>query len=260
MQRIALGIEYDGSRYSGWQKQTKAPSIQATLEDALTKVANEAINVYCAGRTDAGVHAYGQVIHFDTWSQRNHLAWVRGVNTYLPKDVRVLWCKVVPNEFDARRSALSRQYRYVIYNREISPGIMHQGKTWVFAKLNAQVMQNALNYLVGEHDFTSFRAAECQAKTAVRRISHVEVQQINDYIIISITANAFLHHMVRNIVGTLVQIGKGKYAPQWMETVLKAKDRRQAGMTAPPNGLYLERVSYDDKFNLPSQNPPPWIF
>jgi tRNA pseudouridine38-40 synthase len=260
MQRIALGIEYDGSRYSGWQRQTKAPSVQATIENALSKVADEAITVFCAGRTDAGVHAYGQVIHFDTASLRNHLAWVRGANTYLPKDIRVLWCKEVPGDFDARRSAFARQYRYVIYNREISPGIMHQGKTWVFAKLNIQVMQEALHCLLGEHDFTSFRAAECQAKTAIRCITHVDINQMNHYITISITANAFLHHMVRNIVGTLVQIGKGNYAPDWMNTVLQAKDRRKAGMTAPPNGLYLERVSYDAKFELPSQTITPWIF
>lgn len=258
-QRIALGIEYDGSRYAGWQRQANAPSVQAVIEDALSKVANEAITVFCAGRTDAGVHAYGQVIHFDTTSQRHHLAWVRGVNTYLPKDVRVLWFKEVPPEFDARKSALSRQYRYVIYNREVSPGIMHQGKTWIFAKLNVEIMRDALQYLLGEHDFTSFRAAECQSKSPIRKITQVHIERFNDYIAISITANAFLHHMVRNIVGTLVQIGKGQYSADWMKVVLEAKDRRKAGFTAAPNGLYLETVKYDDKFLLPNQPHPAWI-
>lgn len=259
MPRIALGIEYDGSRYSGWQRQDHSDAIQAHVESALSKVANMDITVICAGRTDAGVHAYGQVIHFDTVAQRENLAWVKGANTYLPSDIRVLWSKVVPIQFDARKSALSRQYLYVIYNRDVSPGIMHHGKTWFYAKLDANSMHEAGKYLVGEHDFTSFRATQCQAKTPIRHIYDLNVNRTDDYITINVTANAFLHHMVRNIVGTLVQIGQGKFPPSWIKSVLQAKDRREAGVTAPPNGLYLSKVSYPAEFLLPTPPTSPWI-
>jgi tRNA pseudouridine38-40 synthase len=262
MPRIALGIEYHGARYYGWQRQAHNPSIQAHLESALCKVASKSILTYCAGRTDAGVHATNQVVHFDfpeTSSARPLVAWVRGVNTYLPPDIRVLWAQEVDSDFDARKSALFRRYLYLFINQAVKPGIMHDSITWVLPTLDHHLMHQGAQYLVGEHDFTSFRAAQCQAKTPVRRLHAIEVVQKGNCILLDVTANAFLHHMVRNIAGSLLLVGQGKFSPEWMKTLLEVKDRRQAGMMAPPDGLYLAHVSYHSKFGIPNQPRYPWF-
>lgn len=259
MLRIALGVEYDGSRYFGWQRQAKSPSIQENLELALGKVANHPVVTFCAGRTDTGVHASNQVIHFETEALREPIAWVRGVNSYLPPDIRVCWMKVVPSDFDARKTALSRRYCYVMVNRDVSPGIMRHGVTWVLPTLNVAAMQTAAQHLLGKHDFSSFRGAHCQANTAIRTITSIGFSVFGDNIVLDITANAFLYHMVRNIVGTLMLVGQGKYDESWIKDVLAAKDRRLAGHTAPSQGLYLVEVRYPDLFELPAPRMP-WFF
>jgi tRNA pseudouridine38-40 synthase len=227
---------------------------------ALSKVANHPILTYCAGRTDSGVHATGQVVHFDTTVERANQAWVRGVNTYLPKDIRVLGCYEVDNAFDARKSATFRRYCYVIANQSVSPGIMHQSMTWVIPRLDENAMQEGVSHLVGKHDFTSFRATQCQAKTPIRTIHSAYVQRVGHLVILDITANAFLHHMVRNIVGTLLEVAKHKQSPQWIKSVLDAKDRRFAGLTAPPEGLYLVQVGYPNYNQVPTDPLFPWFF
>lgn len=259
MQRIALGLEYNGANYSGWQRQNHRPSIQAQVETAIAKIADHIAPVFCAGRTDAGVHAYGQVLHFDTFSKRPEIAWVRGINSYLPKDIRVLWSKPVSMDFDARKSAFSRRYCYVIENRKTSPGILHDAITWILEPLDVTAMHKGSQFLLGQHDFSSFRAAGCQAKTPVRTIHDIKVYCKGERIILDITANAFLHHMVRNIVGTLIQVGRQQHPEGWIAEVLQAKDRRQAGMTAAANGLYLVDVCYSNKFFLPPFSHAPWF-
>lgn len=259
--RIALGIEYHGAAYYGWQRQKQHPSIQAYLETALTQVASHPILTYCAGRTDAGVHATHQVVHFDydETSPRPLIAWVRGTNSYLPPDIRVLWAKEVDASFDARKSASSRRYLYLFVNQPVRPGILHQSITWVLRNLEVQAMHNAAQYLVGKHDFTTFRGAHCQAKTPVRDLQKISVSQKGQCIVLDITANAFLHHMVRNIAGSLMAIGQEKYPPTWMKDLLEAKDRKQAGMMAPAEGLYLINVSYHSQYELPNQPRYPWF-
>jgi tRNA pseudouridine38-40 synthase len=260
MQRIALGLEYDGSQYSGWQRQNHKPSIQAHLESALSKVADHPVAVVCAGRTDARVHASGQVVHFDTPAVRVPLAWTRGVNAHLPPDIRVNWQAAVTHDFNARHSAVSRSYSYIILNRPIPPGIMRNAVTWVLAPLDATLMQTGADFLVGTHDFNSFRAAQCQAKTSTRTIHSLEIVRKGAHIIVEVTANAFLHHMVRNIVGSLIKVGKGECNPDWIEEVLAGKDRRLAGLTAPPNGLYLVHVGYPEMHGLKTPKQHPWFF
>lgn len=259
MLRIALGVEYDGSRYFGWQRQANNPSVQENLEIALGKVADHPVVIFCAGRTDTGVHASNQVIHFETEATREPIAWVRGVNSYLPPDIRVCWMKVVPNDFDARKSALSRRYCYVMVNRDVSPGIMRHGVTWVYQTLDIVAMQSAAQHLLGKHDFSSFRGAHCQANTPIRTITAIKISAVGDNIILDITANAFLYHMVRNIVGSLMLVGQGKNDESWIKDVLAAKDRRLAGHTAPPQGLYLVDVRYPNLFQLPAPRMP-WFF
>ena len=252
MNRIALGIEYDGTHYHGWQTQEEVPTIQNTLEAALTQVATLPINIICAGRTDAGVHAECQVIHFETEVSRSLRAWVWGSNRFLPPDIRVLWAKEVSSDFHARFSALARYYRYIIYNNPIQSALHVNRSAWCYRKLSETRMQEAAQYLVGEHDFTSFRGAACQAKSPIRRIEHFNVTRKNDFIFLEIKANAFLHHMVRNIAGTLIEIGSGKKSPQWIIELLANKDRRLAGMTANPAGLYLVGIDYPSAFHLTS--------
>ncbi len=259
MQRIALGIEYDGSAYSGWQRQHHSPSVQALVESALTKVANYPINVFCGGRTDAGVHACEQVIHFDTDVRRVEHAWVLGTNSYLPKDIRILWCHFVDNTFDARKSALSRRYCYVINNRRISPGILNNAVTWIYGSLCISSMREAAQYLLGKHDFTSFRDSQCQAKTPIRTIQAIDLICKKELVLLDITANAFLHHMVRNIAGSLIAVGKSKHPPLWMKEVLAAKSRRFAAGTAPSQGLYLKEIRYPADYSLPSVSSLPWF-
>ncbi len=252
--RIALGIEYVGSDFFGWQYQPHARSVQACVETALSKVANHPIKVVCAGRTDTGVHALGQVIHADVTAQRSMRSWRLGTNTHLPNDVSVLWVQPVEENFHARFSALARHYRYVILNRPSRPAVLFKRTTWAFKKLDVEAMQIAGNYLLGKHDFSSYRAITCQAKTAIRTISRLSVFRINERVIIDISANAFLHHMVRNIAGVLMSIGYGEQSPEWAKILLEARDRSIGGVTAPPDGLYFCAVDYPLPYIFPKAN------
>lgn len=249
--RFALGVEYDGSQYSGWQRQSHAASVQQLVEIALGQVANAPVEVFCAGRTDAGVHGTGQVIHFETSSPRPEKAWVLGGNAHLPTDIRIKWAAQVPDTFHARFSATARRYRYLIKNTAVRPAIGCAYFTWVRDVLNAENMHQAAQCLLGELDFKSFQAAECQSKSSFRYMEFIQIYRQHDLVIVDLQANAFLHHMVRNIVGSLLQIGVGRKPVDWMQSVLGAKDRCQAGVTAPANGLYLIDVTYPEQFELP---------
>lgn len=242
--RIALGIEYAGTNYCGWQIQDHAPSVQACVEAALSKVANHSVKVICAGRTDTGVHALEQVVHADVTAERNMRSWVLGTNANLPADISILWAKLVDENFHARFSAIARHYRYVIVNRFTRPALLVNRVTWEHRDLNISRMQEAANYLIGTHDFTSYRAIACQAKSPIRTISALNVARQAEEITIYISANGFLHHMVRNIAGVLMTIGCGEQAPEWAKTILEARDRKKGGVTAPAAGLYFCRVDY----------------
>ncbi|EKE83838.1 tRNA pseudouridine(38-40) synthase TruA [Idiomarina xiamenensis] len=249
--RIALGIEYDGSRYYGWQRQREVISVQEVLEQALSKVADETVNVTCAGRTDAGVHATGQVVHFEVSQARRDAAWTMGVNSNMPADVAVRWACPVSDQFDARFSASARRYRYLIHNSQYRPAILGNGVTHHHRPLDVERMQAAAPALLGENDFSSFRAAQCQSNTPWRCVHHLRVQRYADFIVVDIAANAFLHHMVRNIVGSLMVIGRGEQPVAWLAEVLAAKDRNVAAATAKADGLYLVDVTYPQQFKLP---------
>lgn len=251
MGRIALGVEYDGAAVYGWQRQREVPSVQEYLEKALSTVANQPIEVQCAGRTDAGVHATGQVVHFDVDIERPQRAWTLGVNANLPDSIAVTWVKDVSENFHARFSATHRRYRYVIHNARLRPAILHHGVTHVHRQLDEQKMHEAAQSLLGEQDFTSFRAALCQSKTPFRNVTNVTVYRQGRYVVIDIKANAFLHHMVRNITGALVEIGAGDKPITWIGELLALKDRSKAAATAKPNGLYLVDVTYPDEHALP---------
>jgi len=257
---IALSIEYDGSHFHGWQVQPNLRTVQAEVEKALSKVADEPIQVYCAGRTDTGVHATGQVVHFDTQSERGGRAWIYGVNSNLPKDVCVRWAKVVDEAFHARYSAISRRYRYFIYNHPIRPSIMNTNLSWQYRPLDDKRMAQAAKYLLGEHDFSSFRAVGCQAKSPVKTIRHFNVIRQGDLIILDVIANSFLHHMVRNLVGALMTIGSGRQNVDWIKELLKVRDRDLSAETAPPYGLYLVAVKYDEQFDLPQSSMGPFFY
>ena len=248
--RIALMVEYDGSRYHGWQAQTGLHTVQQVLEYALSRVANHDVSVVCAGRTDTGVHATNQIIHFDCESERTIRAWIHGANSFLPKDVCVKWGREMPDEFHARFSALARRYRYVIYNAPIRPALLRSNVTWQYRPLDHRLMHEASQLLLGEHDFTSFRSVECQSKTPMRTINSLQVTRNGDFIAIDINANAFLHHMVRNIAGVLIAVGSGRKTVSWVHDVLLAKDRRLGAETAPPYGLYLAGVVYPPAFGV----------
>jgi len=250
--RIALCIEYNGANYSGWQRQQGTLCVQECVEDALEKISLTPIQVTCAGRTDAGVHATYQIIHFDTDVSRPIKAWTRGMNTHLPHDVAVKWAAFVDDEFHARFSATSRRYRYIIYNDPLRPAILNGGLTHVYYPLNADLMNKAAQYLAGQHDFSSFRAANCQAKTAIRTIEKIQVFRLGKHIIMDVKANAFLHHMVRNIIGSLIVVGRELEPVSWLNQVLQLRDRTKAAMTAKPNGLYLIEVDYPAQFDLPN--------
>lgn len=244
--RVAVGIEYDGTNYHGWQHQENLVTVQNTIENALAIIATHPVKLTCAGRTDAGVHATGQVAHFDTEVVRPMSAWIFGCNSYMPKDICIRWAKEVAVDFHARFSATARSYRYYILNSPTPPAISRNHVSWYpYHKLNVELMQLGANYLIGEHDFTSFRGSSCQAKSPVRFVEYINVMQNDTTIIIDLKANAFLHHMVRNIVGVLLEIGAGKKDPIWTKEVLEAVDRTVAGVTAPPQGLYLTKVDYD---------------
>ncbi len=255
--RIAMGIEYDGSGFRGWQRQSHdRNTIQQAVEEALSRVANHPVEVICAGRTDAGVHASGQVIHFDTHAQRDARAWTFGTTTNLPKSVAALWAIPVPEAFHARFSAQRRAYRYVIFTRDMRPTFLARRVSWNHRPLDLARMQAAAQALLGEHDFTAYRTVACQAKSPVRTIHQLELSQQGPYIFMDIEANGFLHHMVRNIAGVLMAIGAGDHPVEWSGEVLAGRDRTQGGVTAPAGGLYLSRVSYPDEFAIPSLSPP----
>ncbi|AMA64916.1 tRNA pseudouridine synthase A [Candidatus Arsenophonus lipoptenae] len=251
MIKIALGIEYNGSNYYGWQSQQTVKSIQFCVELALSKVANEFIQVYCSGRTDAGVHAIGQVIHFETSVIRQDSAWIHGVNSNLPSDIVVHWYKLVNSDFHARFSATARRYIYVIFNRKYRSAILASGITHYPKLLDAEKMNIAAQVLVGEHDFTSFRSIKCQSKSPWRHIKHIRVNRYGNYIMIDIKADSFVHHMVRNIVGSLFSIGSGDQDINWIKNLLELKDRTKAAATAKATGLYLISIDYPSKFDLP---------
>lgn len=249
--KIALGIEYDGSRYFGWQRQQNVASVQQELEAALSKIANAPCEVFCAGRTDAGVHGTGQVVHFETDAVRPMQSWCFGTNANLPADIAVRWAVEVPDEFHARFSATARRYRYVIYNHKLRSAILPKGISHYYHPLDAERMHQAGQYLLGENDFSSFRAAQCQSLTPWRNVHHLNVWRQQDYVIVDIQANAFVHHMVRNIVGSLIEVGLGKQPPEWIGWLLAQRDRTLAVATAYAEGLYLVDVTYPEQFGIP---------
>jgi tRNA pseudouridine38-40 synthase len=258
--RYAVALEYDGALFGGWQKQTAQPNtLQAHLEAAISQVAAHPVEVICAGRTDKGVHAAHQVIHFDTNSERSDYGWRMGIQSHLPRTMRIKWLQTVPPHFHARYSALARRYRYFIRDGQAQPALLHQQITWVSGTLDASVMHEAAQCLVGEHDFSSFRASQCQSKTPFRNLHHISVTRYPNFICMDIQGNAFLHHMVRNIMGCLLLIGQHSKPTSWLQTVLEAKDRRAASMTAPPHGLYLVDVIYKDDLIVPSSPIGPWF-
>lgn len=249
--RVALGIEYAGTRYAGWQRQTSAPSVQTEVEAALSKVADHPVEVVCAGRTDTGVHALAQVVHFETGAVRTMRSWTLGANTHLPPDVAVTWAAPVADDFHARFSALARSYRYVILNRTARSAVLRERTCWWHQPLDAERMHAAAQALVGEHDFTSFRAAECQSRVPIRRLERIAVRREGQFVSLEVTANAFLHHMVRNIAGTLLEVGEGSRPVTWVAELLTARDRTVSGPTAPAAGLYFAAVRYPERFGVP---------
>jgi tRNA pseudouridine38-40 synthase len=255
--RIALGIEYDGSGFFGWQRQREVNSVQQELETALSKVANQPIELFCAGRTDAGVHATGQVVHFDTSAVRDAKAWTMGTNAQLPDAIAVRWAVPVPDDFHARFSATARRYRYIIYNHKFRPAILRSGLSHYHQSLDIERMQQAAQYLLGEHDFSSFRAIQCQSHSPFRNVHHLQITRRGDFIVLDIKANAFLHHMVRNITGSLLEVGMQNRAAEWIAALLAAKNRNLAAATAKPGGLYLVDVDYPAHFNLPKNSAGP---
>jgi len=253
--RIALGIEYDGSDFSGWQTQRAGiRAIQPLVEAALGRVAAHPVIVHCAGRTDSGVHATYQVVHFETTASRTVRSWILGANANLPPDVAVLWAMPVPDAFHARFSARSRSYDYVLSNRRTRPGLWRGKVSWECRALDVPAMRDAARHLLGEHDFSAFRAQGCQAKHPIRTLHRLDVVVMEPCVVFRVEANAFLQHMVRNFVGTLLEVGRGRQPAEWVAAVLKGRDRSVAGMTAPPDGLYLCGVRYAEEYGLP---PPP---
>lgn len=261
VRRVALGIEYNGSRYRGWQVQRdpEVATIQRVLEQGLSKIAGHPVATRCAGRTDTGVHATGQVVHFDTEADRPEKAWVFGTNTELPADICVRWAREVPGDFHARFAAVARRYRYIIFNDAVRPAVHPHQLTWQRLPLDAELMHCEAQSLLGSHDFSSFRAAGCQSRSAVREVLDIGVSRRGRLVILDICANAFLMHMVRNIAGVLMAVGSGRVAPGWTREVLAACDRRAGGVTAPAHGLYFVEVRYPDRFALPLPVPGPWL-
>jgi tRNA pseudouridine38-40 synthase len=256
--RIAVAIEYDGAPFAGWQtQQAGVSSVQQTAEEAFCRIAAEPVQLVCAGRTDAGVHALGQVAHFDTHALRSERGWVLGANSNLPDSISVRWARVVPGHFHARYSAEARTYRYFVLNRLARSALAARRVTLIHRPLDIEPMVAAASLLVGEHDFSAFRAAECQARSPIRRLHALSVERRGDQVVIEATANAFLHHMVRNLVGLLLEVGVGKAAPQWAAEVLAGRDRTRSAPTAPPTGLYFWKAHYPQAFGLPGAAPGP---
>jgi len=251
MTRWAMGVEYDGTHFCGWQQQPHLRTVQGELERSLSLVADEPITVVCGGRTDAGVHAQGQVAHFETHVRRSMRAWVLGTNAHLPRQASVSWVRPVPEFFHARYSALRRHYRYSILNRAARSAI-HEGRTtWIHAPLDIERMQTGAAHLLGEHDFSAFRAAECQSKSPIRRVDRLQIERSGELVHIDIAANAFLHHMVRNIAGLLIEVGRGERSPEAVKTLLEGRDRRVNAPTAAAEGLALRHIEYPAAFRLP---------
>lgn len=253
--KFALGVEYDGREFHGWETQPGVRTVQAELEAALSRVADHPVKTVCAGRTDAGVHAFGQVVHFESPAERSQRAWARGANSNLPEDVSVIWARPAPAEFHARYSARSRHYRYLLFNRDARPAVLRGRVAWEHQRLELDPMREAAGYLLGEHDFSSFRGAGCQSKSAVRHLQALEVFRRGPLVVIDVRANAFLLHMVRNIAGVLTAVGTGKRPPEWARQVLTARDRTQGGVTAPAAGLYLVQADYPEQFRIPAVPP-----
>jgi len=249
--KFAIGVSYCGAGLEGWQSQPSGNTVQDHLERALSEIGGERIALTAAGRTDAGVHASAQVAHFETGAARPESAWVRGANSLLPSGIAIQWAASVADDFHARYSAVSRTYLYVLYNHAVRPALLAGHVGWFHLPLDIEKMQEAARRLVGEHDFSSFRSAECQAKSPVRVMHAASVRASGPYVLFDFSANAFLHHMVRNLVGCLVYVGKGKHAPGWMSELIDARDRRLAAPTFAPDGLYLFEVRYDARWNLP---------
>lgn len=251
--RVALGVSYNGQAYQGWQSQSSGQTVQDKLEKALGKFAAQRVSTVCAGRTDAGVHGIMQVVHFDTPLERETCSWVRGTNANLPRDIAVQWAVVTPAEFHCRASATSRRYAYVLYESPVRPSIDQGRVGWAFKALDGDAMRKAADLLLGEHDFTSFRASQCQALTPLKTMLEIDFSKRGSYWRIEFEANAFLHHMIRNIMGCLVTIGQGKQLPQWMGEVMAARDRRAAAPTFPPDGLYFLGPRYDPRWGIPDR-------
>ena len=258
--KIAFGIEYDGSEFAGWEQQPNARNVQQAVTDALTRVAAHPLRLVCAGRTDAGVHAWGQVIHTVSHAPRDMRAWVFGSNANLPHDVSVQWARPVADDFHARFSARSRHYRYVIFNHSHRPAVLRSRVTWECRPLDRERMQAGAGYLLGEHDFSSYRAVACQAKSPIRHVYRLDVSREGHMLYVDVVADGFLHHMVRNIVGVLMAIGMGKRDVDWSREVLRARDRTRAGVTAPSRGLYLMAVYYPERYGLPRLSPPSLVW
>jgi len=250
--KVALGIEYDGTQFCGWQIQLSQRTVQGCLEEALSRVANHPVKTTAAGRTDSGVHALQQVVHFETTVERDERNWILGLNTNLPNDINVLWAKPVADDFSARFSALNRHYRYIIINRVSRSSIHSKRMWWMFSPLDIERMQAAADLLVGHHDFSAFRAKDCQANNPVKTLEKLQITKQGDCIAIDVKSQSFLHHMVRNLVGVLVLIGEGKKPVIWAQQVLESRDRGQGGITSPPQGLYFTKVEYPEKYDLPT--------
>jgi tRNA pseudouridine38-40 synthase len=252
---VALGVSYDGHPYDGWQSQPSGRTVQDQLEKALSKFAAQRITTLCAGRTDSGVHGLMQVVHFDTTAERTPFAWIRGTNTFLPRDIAVQWAHFVPDTFHCRANALSRRYAYILLESPVRPSFDAHRVGWVFQPLNLEAMQASLPHLLGERDFTSFRAAACQALSPVKNLTRVEISRRGAYWRFEFEASAFLHHMIRNIMGVLIAIGQGKKPPEWMAEVIAARSRDAAAPTFAPDGLYFLGPRYDAQWGLPDRTP-----
>jgi tRNA pseudouridine38-40 synthase len=253
--RLALGISYNGRSYEGWQSQTSGRTVQDQLETALGKFTGQRVSTLCAGRTDAGVHGVMQVVHFDTLIDRPLHSWVRGTNTFLPRDIAVQWVHQVPDEFHCRASALTRRYLYILLDSAVRPSLDNGQVGWVFKPLQMVPMQQAAQFLIGEHDFSSFRAAACQALSPVKHLQRIAISRRGAYWRFEFEANAFLHHMIRNIMGCLITIGQGKQPPAWMGEVLAARNRVIAAPTFSPDGLYFLGPTYAARWGLPDSTP-----